>query len=88
MAHGEARPDYDVDPLLGVNRRHVLAGGAACALGAGAARADETLTATARGAGDTSVHLTIDGVDTTLSVDSRTTLLDALREHAHPTGTK
>ena len=34
------------------------------------------------------VRLTVNGEDTTLILDTRTTLLDALREHLHLTGTK
>jgi xanthine dehydrogenase YagT iron-sulfur-binding subunit len=36
----------------------------------------------------TSVSLTVNGASHTLSLDPRTTLLDALREHLHLTGTK
>lgn len=40
-------------------------------------------------AGETSsVSFKVNGQDQTLSVDNRTTLLDALREHLHLTGTK
>lgn len=45
----------------------------------------------AGGAGDASqvtVQLTVNGQPQTLTVDPRTTLLDALREHLHLTGTK
>ena len=82
MAQGDAQDKMKT--LGGLNRRHVLAAGAACALGAPVAQADE-----AAAPGDTQqVRLRINGVDTVLNVDTRTTLLDALREHAHLTGTK
>ena len=35
-----------------------------------------------------SINLTINGADRALTLDPRTTLLDALREHLHLTGTK
>ena len=79
----------DAKASFGLNRRHVLVGGAACALGAGTAQADDHLTKPGAKSGETTtVRLTINGVDTTLTVDTRTTLLDALREHVHLTGTK
>jgi xanthine dehydrogenase YagT iron-sulfur-binding subunit len=41
-----------------------------------------------RGAAQTSVSLLVNGQQKTLSVDNRTTLLDALRDHLQLTGTK
>src|SRR5688500_2523471 len=79
--------------LGGVDRRSVLIGGSA-ALSAGAA----TNATAARSASiappkpkQTPLHpmaLHINGTDRFLSIDSRTTLLDALREHIGLVGTK
>jgi len=44
--------------------------------------------AVARGAGQETVHMTVNGQSKTLTVDNRTTLLDALRDHLQLTGTK
>jgi xanthine dehydrogenase YagT iron-sulfur-binding subunit len=77
---------------LDVSRRGVLvAGGAAAAIGTlpfqAAAQA-----APAGGNGEraamTRVSMTINGEARTLELDNRTTLLDALREHLHLTGSK
>ena len=69
-----------------INRRDVIAGGVACALAPHAASAQQTI-----GAADVpsvEVSLKINGRDARLTLDPRTTLLDALREHLHLTGTK
>lgn len=72
-----------------LNRRDVLLGGAACALASDHASAAEQSAAPGQPTGNkVSVNLTINGHDTNLNVDPRTTLLDALREHAHLTGSK
>ena len=79
----------DANASWGINRRGVLLGGAACALASDAAEADERKDALAAPVGDkVSVRLTINGHDASLTLDPRATLLDALREHAHLTGTK
>ena len=89
MAHNEAGTALEADTSSGFNRRDLLAGSAACAFAGSAARADDATTAPARVVGETtSVRLTINDVDTHLNLDPRTTLLDALREHAYLTGTK
>ena len=73
---------------LDVNRRDMLVGAAACgALTAapslaGAQTADSGVTAVSK------VAFTVNGQGRSLDVDTRTTLLDALREHLHLTGTK
>jgi len=69
----------------GVSRRGVLAGSAGLvaatsASGAGAAPADDPPRA--------SVTFEVNGTRQSLSLDTRTTLLDALREHLRLTGTK
>ena len=66
-----------------INRRDVIAGGVACALAPHAAAAQETV-----GDAAVEVRLKINGADARLTLDPRTTLLDALREHLHLTGTK
>ncbi|MCG2591794.1 aldehyde dehydrogenase iron-sulfur subunit [Ramlibacter sp. XY19] len=78
---------------LSVSRRDVLIAGAASAAAAavtteaGAAPAAAAPTANASGAG-TEVVLEVNGERRTLQLDTRTTLLDALREHLKLTGTK
>lgn len=72
-------------PLLVLSRRQLLAGSGAAALMAGlggwAAHAAPS-PVTQR------VSLAVNGQPRELEVDNRTTLLDALREHLHLTGTK
>ncbi|ALV07172.1 xanthine dehydrogenase YagT iron-sulfur-binding subunit [Roseateles depolymerans] len=83
------------DPLTGVRRRTMLIAGSACAAGSGFAleaqaqvpnprppASQEALMATSQ------VTLTVNGQSQTLSLDNRTSLLDALREHLRLTGTK
>ena len=72
-------------PPLAVNRREVIAGGVASALYPGAAGAQQA------GQSDPALvdlRLKVNGEAVSLSLDPRTTLLDALREHLHLTGTK
>lgn len=73
---------------LSLNRRDLMvAAGACAALPAmpGAARAQPV----SRGEPVTaSVSMSVNGENRTLQLDTRTTLLDALREHLHLTGTK
>ena len=59
-------------------------------LGIGSVEAAETDTTPSAGAsaGVTSLQLKINGKDYKLEIDPRTTLLDALREHLHLTGSK
>jgi xanthine dehydrogenase YagT iron-sulfur-binding subunit len=75
--------------LLELSRREVLISSAAAVVVTGTA----TSSAAAQPAGDdmkfnTPVTLTVNGERQALDVDNRTTLLDALREHLHLTGTK
>jgi xanthine dehydrogenase YagT iron-sulfur-binding subunit len=73
---------------LEATRRDVLIGAAACVavtagpIAAGAQTADRGVPVV------TNVSLTVNGQTRALDVDTRTTLLDALREHLHLTGTK
>ncbi len=81
---------------IGLSRRDLLAAGAATVAGSAGVR--QSLAAeTARPAAAAPaapepvampVHVTVNGTDHTLDLDTRTTLLDALREHLHLTGTK
>jgi xanthine dehydrogenase YagT iron-sulfur-binding subunit len=79
--------------LPAIKRRDALIACAATAAGAGAtaAAAAENAPAAAtqsRGAALTAVSLTVNGQQHKLELDTRTTLLDALREHLHLTGSK
>lgn len=72
-----------------IKRRDALV--ACAAKGATDAAAAENAPAaatTARGAALMAVSLTVNGQQRTLELDTRTTLLDALREHLHLTGSK
>ena len=71
----------------GVSRRGVLAGGTACAALA-AAPPVEAQPGRAAAPVTIPVSLTVNGKRRDLQLDTRTTLLDALREHLHLTGTK
>ena len=80
---------------LEMSRRNLLIGTASSvAIGTvpQAARAQNTVTGGAAPAGIaptiTKVSFTVNGAVRELDVDTRTTLLDALREHLHLTGTK
>jgi xanthine dehydrogenase YagT iron-sulfur-binding subunit len=72
-----------------ISRREVLSGGAAlAAVGIEplmARQADAPKTARTA---NTPLHLTVNGKPRELNVDGRVTVLDALREHLHLTGTK
>jgi xanthine dehydrogenase YagT iron-sulfur-binding subunit len=72
-------------------RRHVLIGGAASAAATAApyeAEAQIPQPEADAGPAMSSVSLKVNGVEHALELDTRTTLLDALREHLHLTGTK
>ncbi|KRG40945.1 aldehyde oxidoreductase [Stenotrophomonas panacihumi] len=77
-----------------MSRRSVLIGGAVSAAGVaasgrlGAQAADAVMPATPEPPPRSTVHLEVNGRPVTLALDNRTTLLDALREHLHLTGTK
>ena len=77
------------DGFLNVSRRGVLAGGvASAAVGqATVARAQGEPASTAAPA-KMPVSLTVNGKSHSLNLDTRTTLLDTLREHLQLTGTK
>ncbi|WP_340265731.1 aldehyde dehydrogenase iron-sulfur subunit PaoA [Sphingobium mellinum] len=74
-----------------VTRRGVLQGGAAAAAVLPLAGRQATAAAggqMSRGGRMAAVELTVNGREVHLQLDPRTTLLDALREHLHLTGTK
>ncbi|GGB20999.1 aldehyde dehydrogenase iron-sulfur subunit [Sphingomonas metalli] len=75
-----------------VSRRGVLAGGAATVavsgMDAGEAEAQRRAAATIPQPTTMPVTLEVNGKRRTLELDTRTTLLDALREHLHLTGSK
>jgi len=79
---------------LDMTRRDLLIVGAASVVATGApALANVQTSAHGSGAGSgapvmSSVSLTVNGSGRELNLDTRTTLLDALREHLHLTGTK
>ncbi|MBB4657537.1 aldehyde dehydrogenase iron-sulfur subunit PaoA [Parvularcula dongshanensis] len=68
-----------------VSRRELLIGSASAALIAGLGGWSADAAPPQR---DGSVRLTVNGEERTLELDNRTSLLDALREHMHLTGTK
>lgn len=77
-------------PELGISRREVLAAGAVSAAAAATPLAGE-VQAAPHPSSETPrmpVRFAVNGKDVRLSLDPRTTLLDALREHMKLTGTK
>jgi xanthine dehydrogenase YagT iron-sulfur-binding subunit len=74
---------------LDLSRRGVLVGGAAtAALGSAPAIAATQTPGSAKSTPTMPVRFKVNGERRDLSLDPRTTLLDALREHLHLTGTK
>lgn len=73
---------------IGVSRRGVLAGGAAAVAAQAAAVGAAAQTVPAAAPTTMAVAFTVNGQRRELSVDTRTTLLDVLRENLHLTGTK
>lgn len=71
------------DPIA-LSRRTLVAGAAAMTSAGGAAAAP----AAANGTTSSALTLRVNGEDRQLDLDPRTTLLDALREHLHLTGSK
>lgn len=76
--------------LIEVSRREVLAGGAAsvAVVGAASPLAAQVEAPKATAPSTHNASLTVNGIQHSLTLDTRTTLLDALREHLHLTGTK
>ena len=71
-----------------MSRRGVLAGSAASAVAAAAPAGAMPQRTPASATPTMPVRLTVNGEKRELALDPRTTLLDALREHLHLTGTK
>jgi xanthine dehydrogenase YagT iron-sulfur-binding subunit len=75
--------------MTSISRREVLSGGAAlAAVGMEPLMARQADAPKTQGAATIPLHLTVNGKPRDLSVDVRVTVLDALREHLHLTGTK
>jgi len=72
----------------GMTRRNVLAAGAVTAVGLAATPIETSPAAQSLPVTPMLVRLNVNGKDHDLSLDPRTTLLDALREHLHLTGSK
>ena len=72
----------------GMTRRNVLAAGAVTAVGLAATPSETSPAAQSLPVTPMLVRLNVNGKDHDLSLDPRTTLLDALREHLHLTGSK
>ncbi|VVT22255.1 putative oxidoreductase, 2Fe-2S subunit [Sphingomonas sp. EC-HK361] len=80
---------HDENTCLPVSRRGVIAGGVATATLAGAPAIARPQPPMKQGVAPTMpVSFTVNGKPRSLDLDPRTTLLDALREHLHLTGTK
>jgi xanthine dehydrogenase YagT iron-sulfur-binding subunit len=73
---------------INATRRGVLVGGAAVAAAPFPAVAQASLPPPGSAPSTMPVSLKVNGVKRDLELDTRTTLLDALREHLHLTGTK
>jgi xanthine dehydrogenase YagT iron-sulfur-binding subunit len=73
---------------FGLTRRHLSMGTAASTAAASAANPADAQTAAIGEAFMTKVSFTVNSETRVLDLDTRTTLLDALREHLHLTGTK
>jgi xanthine dehydrogenase YagT iron-sulfur-binding subunit len=71
-----------------ITRRNLLTSVPALALGGLAVAEPPTPATTARDSSRVSTRLTVNGKAHDLKLDPRTTVLDALREHLHLTGTK
>lgn len=69
-------------------RRRTLLVGTVAGIQQGSAQPASAASAASAGPLESDVTITVNGRAQSLSVDNRTTLLDALREHLHLTGTK
>ncbi len=75
-------------PDLDISRREVIAGSAAAAMMAIVPDTDVQAQQVERDVNTMTVAFEVNGKNVHLELDTRTTLLDALREHLHLTGTK
>ncbi|WP_019902921.1 aldehyde dehydrogenase iron-sulfur subunit PaoA [Methylobacterium sp. 77] len=73
---------------LELNRRHLMAGASACAVATACPSAAWAATPDSSDPVMSKVSLTVNGTSHEIDIDTRTTLLDALREHLHLTGAK
>lgn len=73
---------------IGVTRRGVLVGGGVCAAAAAVPATDAQARPMQPAPATMKVGMIVNGAKRELDLDPRTTLLDALREHLHLTGTK
>lgn len=71
-----------------ISRRNLLKAGAACATAPGRPTMSAAQSASPAHSLTTTVTLIVNGKSHDMAVDLRTSLLDALREHLHMTGTK
>ena len=79
------------DPRRGLSRRSFLKGTAVASAGAGLTAASQTTAPPAPetfGPGEHEIALKINGADRKVKIETRTTLLDALRDHLDLTGAK
>jgi xanthine dehydrogenase YagT iron-sulfur-binding subunit len=91
--HEQERDMHEHDGAFRLTRREMLKAGATCAAvavapGVGAAAASASATAAAKPPVLAKVAFTVNGTARELELDTRTTLLDALRETLQLTGTK
>jgi xanthine dehydrogenase YagT iron-sulfur-binding subunit len=73
---------------LELSRRGILIAGVASTAFSGVAISDKASASSSSQAASATVQLEVNGDRHSLELDTRTTLLDALREHLHLTGTK
>ncbi|MHC2003377.1 aldehyde dehydrogenase iron-sulfur subunit PaoA [Methylobacterium sp. CM6241] len=73
---------------LELNRRDLMAGASACAVAVACPSAAWAASRDASGPVMSKVSLTVNGTAHEIDLDTRTTLLDAVREHLHLTGAK
>jgi len=97
MTHIHDEPESPETARLQISRRGLLVAGGACATAAAMPAGGDAhaATPTAQAAGGEAgsvfqarVAITVNGTRHRLELDTRTTLLDTLREHLHLTGTK
>jgi len=78
----------DTNTKTGPSRRHLIGGAAGIATASGLAANAATVAAPQAATGQAEMALTVNGRERRLTVDVRTSLLDALREHLDLTGSK
>jgi len=78
----------EADSNLQLSRRELLLGGAASVAATGLPTGAHAQAAASAAPSTAKVSFRVNGEDRSLALDTRTTLLDALREHLHLTGPK